>query len=167
MTYIYCHVDRGMPQGHHKLPRLFLHVHQWWGWWTKLPGKWSARMRLLWLCSISGVFNLRMYYLLVFSSLFLLSSLWPSVLLYSVIFWGCQSSVPPLLSCPPVVYIPYTWMSPLSLRVFLSLCQFEGVCWWMGPIQCQWWSWTWAPLWQRMLCLQGVVHLKNFKRIHL
>ena len=45
----------------------------------------------------------------------------------------------------------------------LSLCHRAGVSWWMGPIQCQWWSWTWTPLRQMMVCLQGVVHKKTSK----
>ena len=95
-----------MPQGHQKFTRLFLHVHRWWGWWTNIPGKWSARMRLLWFCIISRVVHLRTSSLLAFRSIFTLSISWPSVLLSSLIFWGIQGSVLPLLSCIKFVYIP-------------------------------------------------------------
>ena len=71
--------------GTSEITRLFLHVHQWWGWWTKLWGKWSVRMRLIWSRIFSGVVYLRTSSLLGFRSVFILSSLWPSVLLSSVI----------------------------------------------------------------------------------
>ena len=45
-----------------------------------------------------------------------------------------------------------------------SLCHSEGVRWRTCPIHCRWWSWTWTPLRQRRVCLQGIVHLIFFKR---
>ena len=57
------------------------------------------------------------------------------------------------------IYLP-------CIALIWSLCHCEGVNWWKGPNQCRWWSWTWTPLRQRLVCFPGIVHLKNFKRLH-
>ena len=49
------------------------------------------------------------------------------MLLSSVILLGCQDSVTPLLKYLPVVYIPYTCLPPISLRVFLM--PFLAIIW--------------------------------------
>ena len=68
---------------------------------------------------------------LVFWSIFLLLRVFLSVLLSSVILWGCRGLVPPLLSCIPFACIPYTWRPPNSLSMILDahlgchLCEFH------------------------------------------
>ena len=100
-----------MPQGHQKLPHIFLHVHRWWGRWTKLPGKWSARMHIIFWCSISGVAHLSTFISLnapLFCDLArMLGSIAPITFIY--------------YSCVHYLYTYATALSPCLLMPFLAV----------------------------------------------
>ena len=53
--------------------------------------------------------------------------------------WLCQNNI----ELPQI-----SWIS--------SVCHREGVRWCMGPTMCQWRTWTWTPLRQMIICLQGI-----------
>ena len=93
-------------------------------------------MRILWLCSISGVFHLRTSSLLVFSSVFLLSSLWPSVkcshyfhVLQLCIFLlhGCRHSLSVFFSLVPSCICTVMNGSNSVSMVILNLDAFINV----------------------------------------
>ena len=67
-----------MPQGHQKWTQLLLYAYWWRVWWTKLPGKCSTRMNLLWLYIISGVFHLCTPSLLFSTPLYFIYFMFPS-----------------------------------------------------------------------------------------
>ena len=58
-----------------------------------IPVKFPVRMNLLWLFSISRVVHLRTSSLSIFCSVFLLLGLLTSMILCSVILWGCRGPV--------------------------------------------------------------------------
>ena len=114
-----------MPQGHQKSPRLFLHFHRLWGWWTKLPGKWSARICLIWLCRISGVVHLRTYSLLVFCSVFFFQVYGPH---FYFLLWYCEAV---RVHCPHyfhvlqlcifLIHVCHSSLSPCFFMPFLAV----------------------------------------------